>query len=228
MRDPRESHWAFSASLWGDPPDANEAFWRVQARIQELKRSVRVLSLIEDDSVYRLPHESVFSRGFSHPRLWEQYADNHKGVCLLLDRQELVQEATRVAAPLGRLEHRSVTYRDGEIGFEASGVDLNRILKQSVNEVLEAHLDEHVDELFFTKLNDWASEVEYRFLLRWDSEEELFVDVAKVLRGVIAGHAVADEYAPAFQALCEPPGIKLARIWWKNGRPVPVPFGSSS
>jgi hypothetical protein len=44
---------------------------------------------------------------------------------------------------------------------------------------------------FFTKLTDWESEVEFRYLTRWDASAELFVDVSEALKVVLVGHAVA-------------------------------------
>jgi hypothetical protein len=228
MRDPRETHWAFSASFFGDIPGSNSTFWRIQSRLHELKSTVRVLSLTEDDRRQRQPHDEVFSRGFSHPRLWEQYAGNHAGVCLVLSKDALLAAAEEATAAHGALEHGSVTYRDSQITIEASGVDLQSIHQRGMDEVLTEHLDQHVEELFFTKLEDWASEVEYRLMIRWDAEDELYVDLQNALKGVIAGHGVADEWAPALEALCDPRDIHLARMWWQNGLPTPVPFKSGT
>jgi hypothetical protein len=226
MRDPRETQWAFAASFFGDIPDVDELFWRIQSRLQELKSSARLLSCTEDDRVVPELHDQVFSRGFAHPRLWEQYADDHAGVCLVLDKARLIDVVTRAADPLGTLKHDSVTYRDSAIAIEASGVDLNAISKRGLDEVLAEHLDQHADELFFTKLGDWATEVEYRFLLRRDAEEELYVDISDALKGVIVGHAVANEYGPTLRALCDPHGVELAQMHWRNGQPVPTPFAT--
>ena len=72
-----------------------------------------------------MPPQEPFNRGYSHPRLWEQYADNDEGICLVLERAALVEAVTRAASSHGRLEHGPVTYRDGPIAPQASGVDLN-------------------------------------------------------------------------------------------------------
>jgi hypothetical protein len=224
MRDPRETHWAFSASFYGDVPDDDALFWRMQARVNELKSTVRVLSLTQDDDRTRLMQDEVFGRGFSHPRLWEQYADNHAGVCLVLDKRRLLDAVLTAASSKGTLEHGPVAYRDGAIEAAASGVDLQAISQQGIDQVLTHHLERHVRELFFTKLEDWASEEEFRFVLRWDDDDELYVNVEDALRGVIVGHAVAKEYAPALEALCAPMKVQLAKIQWMNGRPIPVPF----
>jgi hypothetical protein len=226
MRDPRETHWAFSASLWGDIPDVDEKFWGIQSRLEELKSSVRLLSFTEDDSRDRRPPDEVFGRGFSHPRLWEQYAGNHAGVCLVLDKAALQEAVKGSTAAHGVLEQGPVAYRDRPITIEASGVDLREVSERGHDDVLNEHLDRHVRELFFTKLEDWASEVEYRFLTRWEAAEELHVDVRPALKGVIAGHAVSREYAPSLEALCEPHEIGVFKITWQNGLPIPLRFKS--
>jgi hypothetical protein len=85
---------------------------------------------------------------------------------------------------------------------------------------MSEHLSKHSDELFFTKLRDWESEVEYRFVTRWDSADELFVNIHPALKGVVLGHAVSMTYVPSLAQLCQPFGIRLAKLRWRNGRPV--------
>jgi hypothetical protein len=75
----------------------------------------------------------VFSRGFSHPRLWEQYADNHAGVCLVLAKDALLEAAKEATNAHGVLEHGPIDYRDGQITIEASGVAASTC-KPSTNE----------------------------------------------------------------------------------------------
>jgi hypothetical protein len=38
-------------------------------------------------------------------------------------------------------------------------------------ELVDDHLEQHLDELFFTKLTDWESEVEYRYIVRWEGDD---------------------------------------------------------
>jgi hypothetical protein len=70
-------------------------------------------------------------------------------------------------------QDHSVNYRDGPITTEASGVDLQAIHEHGHDPVLVEHFDRHLEELFFTKLLDSSTEVEYRFVTRWESPDDL-------------------------------------------------------
>jgi hypothetical protein len=114
-----------------------------------------------------------------HPRLWEQYGGNHAGVCLCFGVQEL---SDAVAAAIGRVGaqfsgHGFVQYRDREIGRRASTIDLNAFVNLG-DEALLDHFEVHKHDLFFTKLKDWESEMEYRLLTYWDDPSDLFVHVS--------------------------------------------------
>ena len=103
--------------------------------------------------------------------------------------------------------------------LQASQFDLNWARDRDADEVIREHMEEHVDELFFTNLTDWRNESEYRFVTFWRSPGELFVDVSKALKAVVLGHQVKREYAPTLYALCEPQGIAVAKVWWQTGDP---------
>jgi hypothetical protein len=172
MRDPREIHWAFASAFFGDLPDSDRLYWETMQAIEEAKATVRILSLTEDRKAHVGP--DPFGRGYVHPRLWEQYANNHVGVCLCLEKQALTTAVVEaVDAVIGVIRHRSVAYRDGEIARPAQMFDLQTVQRRGVGQFVEDHFDEHVDELFFTKLTDWESEVEYRYVARWDGADDL-------------------------------------------------------
>jgi hypothetical protein len=106
----------------------------------------------------------------------------------------------------------------------ASVFDLQTVHEVGISEFVQAHFDEHFHELFFTKLTDWASEAEHRYLTVWDSEEDLYVDISAALEAVLVGRSVYREYEPAFRALAKSWGIGIARVWWRNGSPVVFKF----
>jgi hypothetical protein len=220
MRDPRESKWAFAASLWGEE-EGTELYFKTLATLDHLKETVRIISFTADDETQAFV-DGVFARGFSHPRLWEQYADDHRGVCLCFKKDPLIQEATRQDR---ELRHGPVVYRNGSIDLHATSVDLNRVQTVGAEATLEEHLAGHFDELFFTKLRDWETEVEYRLATRfYEDDLDIYLDVSASLDSVILGALVARQYGPAFEALCEPKGPDLFQMQWSNGRPMIIRY----
>ena len=220
MRDPRESKWAFAASMWGES-DGTEIYFQTLATLEHLKQTVRIISFTADDEKGAFV-DGVFARGFSHPRLWEQYAADHRGVCLCFKKAPLLEEAMRLEPSL---RHGPVVYRNGSIDLHASNLDLNRVEAVGAEPALEQHLSQHFHELFFTKLRDWETEFEYRLATRfYDNDVDIYLDVSASLDAVILGQLVARQYGPAFEALCKPEGPDLFHLEWSNGRPMVIRY----
>jgi hypothetical protein len=81
------------------------------------------------------------------------------------------------------------------------------------------HVRGHIGGLFFTKLKDWETEMEYRFVLETDRPEPVYVKIHRALRAVILGAEVSGFYEPAFSAICNPTGIPILRMNWVHARP---------
>ena len=88
MRDPAENK-GIEPSIGSSraSPDHDRATNDVYALIKAARDRMRVLSLTcdaNDGGGY-----PAFDGCWSRPRMWEQYGDNHEGVCLLFDRSRL-------------------------------------------------------------------------------------------------------------------------------------------
>jgi hypothetical protein len=220
MRDPRESKdWGVTASGFGDNPDSGgRRYWELHRELNGLKRSCRLLALTQDDP--DSPTSDDYGRGFARPRLWEQYGGAHTGICLSFDRDALI--GSMDAAFSGELffRHGAVDYRDERLFRElifdsavlAEGVDLPSVVTD--------HLEKHWQSLFFTKLTDWASEHEYRFLVRRADFDPMYVDISDSLRSICMGPETSSSYFPSLAAFCEPHSISIRRLVWRNNEPL--------
>ena len=226
MRDPRESkHWGYEAPVIGPAPHLlRNAVPRTVDRFAELvpvaerlKDRVKVLCLTEDDRLERDQEAVVFGRGFAHPRLWEHYADDHRGICLCFDRDTLCRIVAEGIA--GDVHHGPVTYVDREIAPTALRLLLERTRGLPAEDAIRVHFEDHRDELFFTKLRDWETEVEYRFVTLTGDDGPIHVPIRNSLRALIIGEEVDTHYLPALSALCDDAGVEIHRIKWQHGRP---------
>lgn len=221
MRDPRESrNWGFEATVSDlDALEEIEAFVELQQLARDLKDRVKVLSMTQDELTGRDEASSIFGRGFAHPRLWEHYADGHRGVCLCFDKETLTGMVAHEAARHGELHHGAVRYVDAEIAIEARRFLIEKVKEKAPQEVLREHVQEHLDELFFTKLRDWATESEYRFVLQTDHVEPVLTYVRNSLRAVIVGDEVSHSYLPSLVEFCDPLSVEVWQIRWQEARP---------
>jgi hypothetical protein len=221
MNDPREARdWGVSASGWGEDPFPGSEFWNAYRVTNRLKETCKLICLSED--AMGESHTGEFARGYARPRMWAHYGDNHRGVCLIFDRDQLHEHLLPTLTELGEVFSDSVAYRDAPIPTRALTLSINAILDQGIERVLDALVASYWRELFFTKACDWATEREFRYLVRTHTEGPAFVSIEGAMRAVCIGDAVSDVYEPSLHALCAENGLDLCKINWHNGKPIIV------
>ncbi|HQX51560.1 MAG TPA: DUF2971 domain-containing protein [Planctomycetaceae bacterium] len=162
---------------------------------------------------------AMFSRGFAHPRMWAQYGQNHKGLCLVFDRIQLGLEIQKQLGKKGPVIEGKVVYTDFD-RREASAFQLryDEIHDQDVVSYSKLHIIAHHDVLFFQKSMDWAAESEYRWVFVDTNDGYVHVDFGQSLVAVVRGadHRNTRETARTLRDL----GIRLSQICWTNGVPM--------
>ncbi|MGH9918018.1 MAG: DUF2971 domain-containing protein [Nitrososphaerales archaeon] len=228
MRDPRESKFLNPVGA-NDPQgsatlDSTRRFTAIYEKACAVKDLVKVFSLTRDDLSRREHDVAVFGRGFAHPRLWEQYADRHRGVCLCFDKEKLAGVMLTKLAKHAELEHGEVVYRDGPIDPQAYTFSLADTERYTNEEIVDRMIRAGMHELFFTKVKDWEAEVEYRFVVPTRDTKPLYVPARGALRAVMLGEETSEHYTPAILRILEEPGtreigIRVLRVRWGDGAP---------
>jgi hypothetical protein len=188
-----------------------------------MKDQVKVLSLTRDDLGERDEESAIFGCGFAHPRLWEQYGHNHRGICLCFNREKLTRMLTKELSKHGDPVHGPVVYHDGFIKPEGYTFPLDEMDTYSDEEIIARLIRAGMDELFFTKVME-GSESEYRFVVPTAGTKPLLVPVRDALRAVMLGELVSEHYTPSIVALLEQSGVKeldvkILRVRWQDGGP---------
>ena len=115
MRDPLEERdLAFAAAFFPDAtPGAEGGYWMFMERIAQIRGEMRLLSLTMDAD-HHDADAHLYAFGWARARLWEQYARNHAGVCLVFNRERL-QAALRSS-----LDAQGTCY-DGAVEYSPRG-----------------------------------------------------------------------------------------------------------
>ena len=100
------------------------------------------------------------------------------------------------------------------------------MLERGVDEVVDEIAATHLDALFFTKLTDWQSEHEFRFVVATESSEPLYVDIKPALRHVIMGYECAPQFFPSLKALAQQIGFRVRHLQWFNVEPQLTGFAT--
>lgn len=152
--------------------------------------------------------ENVNGRGFALPRMWAQYAGNNTWVCLIFEKAGLEQVIGKNQI---EVTHKPVTYIDYYIPLEITDSD-KQIIKQILCDTDQATIlsfikknSKFVDYHYFSKLKDWDSEHEYRYIsFQTSKENESYIEISGIqncLCGVVLGERINEVEKRTIQLL---------------------------
>lgn len=236
--DPRETkEWGFP--IVGSGVNSNnkgdfKRFIDLSSQYEQVANSIRkeewwALCTTQDDEDLVIPKAkdpdfTHFKWGHSRGRMWAQYADCHKGVCLVIDR-ELLHNAIVSAVGNDLIFCGSVKYVNemNIVGFNykpcAFQFSLNINSCDDVDSIVRDHIQKYHERFFLEKSLEWSSEVEFRWLINGVSGP-YHIDISKALRAVIVGVDFPVVYGPSLWRLCDDLGVKVERMFWINRIPT--------
>jgi hypothetical protein len=229
--DPRESkEWTFalgSAVRWnGREETTEETLATKMAAI--LRTTTKVLCLCtDDDRRTGYNTEELHYWGFCRPRMWAQYGDKHKGVCLVLGYRELNDAMEAELGKKGLLRQGQVAYRNwswsGNLRNSAFVISADLARQEGPMIAVRAHLQHHWRDLFFEKAEDWRDEHEYRWIFTDEKPNPVFVPIRNAIKAVILGSDFQqDQWGDPYH-FKKNYGLESKRLSWHNGVPIMLP-----
>lgn len=228
MRDPMENKdWHWPVGWWSVGEDENVkqlAYADFAKAAAEIRRRSHLLAMTVDALDYG-PGSFPFAAGWSRARMWEHYAEQHAGVCLVFDRRVL---AENIGSDLERqLGSRPFS---GPVEYTETGADQAPFLDlTSIPEDLSgAFVTEFIEQnqflLFFEKTLDWETEHEYRFVTTAPADDALYADYGDALVGIVVGEKFPDWQRPSAIDAGRRLGLEPHILNWVQRQPVPVPL----
>jgi hypothetical protein len=241
MRDPLENKLpplqaSYDVSLFTNEVEMkrrSDTMFAISDVFERIWESARLLALTIDASEGYTGDAAPFGRGWSRARMWEQYSESHRGVCLVFARDELAEhiEKSLVALALPQPYHREVDYTEQGPAGAIPRLDLEEFVETAraggdvVEEAAVARfVEDHHDPLFFLKTLDWATEYEYRFVVTAPHQEYVHVGFADALKAVVVGERFPPWQRPGAIAACKQAGAMPFHLGWSSRRPLPEPL----
>lgn len=187
MRDPAENKDLLpSAAVPRGQEHAEREYFAAIRKLKEERDRVRLLSFTSDVSYE--PRAKIFGCCWARPRLWEQYADTHRGVCLVFERV-LLAEAVQSDFGEGQVSIGEVEYTPAGIWDSAATFLHNQLLLDMAarDNAMHDYLISRRQEFFFLKSDDWAAEHEVRVLLTHSADKYAYAKYGQALVGVVLG-----------------------------------------
>ena len=166
---------------------------------------------------------NLLFKGWARSRMWAQYADNHRGVCLVFDKDEFRKD-------FGKLRNDDIEiFHDQKITYTNNLSDLDENMTHvSNNDKIDGsfehfYLDEKRRKYLFQKCEDYRDENEYRFVLAdkklKSPNEEKYVEYTTSLKAIILGPRFPKNIR--FSKLS---GVEVYQINWEYDGPYLIPL----
>lgn len=168
----------------------------------------------------------IFKRGYCKPRMWAQYGDGHRGVCLIFRTNQFL-DATRArfneSTPrlYGAVQYvnRPIVPNLFSLDEQQYTIDLESFETVGRDQYLLQHVVAHRNRLFFEKMTDWENEREWRIVALVSSEDEVYVPFQNSLAGVMFGESVSEETMRDLMEAAKKYSPWFMGLKWRNCSP---------
>ena len=226
--DPHEYKFIF-LSMRGSrlPPEAVELYNEAHPVIDRIIRmESRVMCFCSNtiptiilDNGKTIQDNVVNTIGWNKSRMWAQYGENHRGICLVFSKKAIEADLADIKENV-IAENIQYTTRVG-ISPDAYTLNGNQLVEDGVEGYCYNHIKRHSGTLFFTKNIDYRDESEYRVVVFDPNHNYEFININKSIKGVIAGDRTPEVYFPLIRQLSERYGIECRRAYWERGLGMP-------
>lgn len=215
MNDPRETEAQFECDsfLSGSmPPD----YFTLQDQYRDDFRHKAIVFCATRDNYSQSDRDLMMRRGFGKMRMWAQYGDNHRGTCLVFQR-DLLQASAEAVFGYEKLWCGCIDY-DREMLSAGAGAFTfdHEEFRRSSHEYIVDHSKHYRHALFFRKHEDWADEKEWRMATISKGQGGVEVKYKRSLKFIIVGHRVNERVIGEIKRLYDGPVLRLAYQQWKE------------
>lgn len=160
---------------------------------QMLRKDCKLLCLSSDHSPYL---------GYEYSRLWTTYGENHKGICIGLNREKFLKENVDKIS-IGSFKKVNYQKLDTKNLPPHKIIDYDKVKELGLSEYLKKEFrPEHLDFLFFTKNEEWESEREYRMLYYSENAEYEYCSIAESFFAIYLGVDFDFDNLPRLRSVC--------------------------
>ncbi len=193
----------------------NEATFLID---QLLREKSKFISLCQNDIV----DGNLRSHGALKSRMWAQYGDNHKGACIVVSKSKLTNQLKMQLESNYQIGYRDVRYEEPDLSRNIPCLDIDgsELDSLSASEIAINFVNQHIEELFFTKQPDYKDEMEFRYVAIPTSLESasapIYIDLLQCVHSVILGDAFPKVYKPTILNLAHELSIPIKKLHWEH------------
>ncbi len=225
VNDPLENKpWQIPPAAFHHSSKPMWKWWTFGEGIREIWQSAKLLALTQDAPVEEgyMGATSRYGACWARARMWDRYAENHEGVCLVFDADRLR------ANIIGSLAAQDLAHPYfGPVAYTPEGPfpRLQRLIVPASPDGPSGpghaeFVEQHHRDFFFLKALDWKSEYEFRFVVTAPGGEYLHVDYGDALVAVVVGESFPGSTVLSARRACERASATPLTLKWASGGPT--------
>jgi hypothetical protein len=218
--DPREYKFkGFSykrSSSAGDDCDCEKLSNKFDTEINRiLLHKCRIMSFCSNPNLNdKDSHPDVWTKC----RMWTQYGEGHRGVCLVLSKNEIKKAIDGIQTQVKACMADDIDY--SSIIESHPVADLSpKVGNNNIEEQAFEHVKAHFKYFFFRKHTDYRDEAEFRVSIFDPDKKFERIDISKSLQGVIVGDRTYKPYIRLINQMCKDINIECRQAYWCTTSP---------
>lgn len=157
--------------------------------------------------------------GYEYSRMWALYGENHKGICIELNKEKFILENQIKILP-GMFKEMDYYEFDIDKPLIHKSIDFDRIRDIGLEKYIRNEFrPNNIDYLFFTKNYEWESEHEFRLIYFSDLIENEYCGINTCIESIFLGIDFNENYLPSINE--KVPDINIESLDFKGVRLVP-------
>ncbi|NFN17824.1 DUF2971 domain-containing protein [Clostridium botulinum] len=178
-----------------------------------------VVCFKKDDLLNEQQDEPNSIKGYSDSRMWSQYANNHKGVCLVFNKKKLTEKINKIFKN-DIIFNDFIKYLDyGQVlefnqDYDPYIIFFEKMLSLGIEKYLKEHIFKFNKDLFFTKQTCWRDEEEYRWVVYSSNKvKDKYIPINDCLEAIVLGNDFDSKYLNQITCYAKECGIKLYKLF---------------
>lgn len=185
--------------------------------IDNLKNNYQLLCFALDRDCKK--EKSYLHRGFANSNLWAHYGDNHRGVCLIIEKEKF-DESFGNLQNCDLLDSKKVKYCNEVYEGNPRHLSYSNLKEFGLKDRISKYFDNQIDYLFFQKTDYWQSEYEFRYALKSMMNNHIFINIKNSLKGFVYGENTINTDKKYLNNFCNEEKIPMYGMDWTNGYPT--------
>jgi hypothetical protein len=216
VNDPKENKSFGFGSIYTEFEDWHRETWAKITFESFIKKTCKLTCFCGDYTI-KENGTDFLKLGFDHPTMWAHYADNYRGMCIVLDEQAFKEQ---IGIDNDKFFFNSIQYRNV--------IDFPPIIKIDYDEDRDGYFEKYIKEnhesFFFQKYSHWSHEHEKR-LVHIGKQE--FVSIENSLKGIYIGPEF-DKRLDNLLDLIIKKDIWISQLKIKDGNLFPIDYRSKN